>query len=133
MTATQHRISEKVRESIEEAHARLTSFEDEAQKVVADLLRKGRASRKEFKTLIHRLNTHEILEASPMKDLSGRAKHVREDLSHRLEVLVERAIAFSGVASREQVEDLARDLERLSRKLDKAVVGAARKGGRAKA
>ena len=106
-------IGEKVKESLEMAQARLANLEEEAQRVVA-------ASRKEVAHLFQRFNAQDLFERAHMKEWSGRARHVSEDMAHRLEDLRERVVTFVGVASREQVEDLARDLEKLARKGDKA-------------
>jgi polyhydroxyalkanoate synthesis regulator phasin len=113
-----------LKEGLEQAQARLATLEDEAQKVVHDLLGRSQTSRKEVAALLRRVNAQEFLDKDYVKEISGKAKHVGEDVAHRLEELRERAIAVAGVASREQVDELQRDLDRLSRKLDKLLSGA---------
>ncbi len=124
--ATQHNgIQQKVKESIEQAQQKLQVFEEEAQKVMTDLLEKGKAQRKELGTLLNKVQALEILEKVPVKDLQGRAKGVRRELTGRLEELVERAVTFAGVASVQQVEELSREITKLNKKLDKLSRGGA--------
>lgn len=118
--ATNHanKFGDRVKGSLEQAQSRLASLEEEAQKVVA-------ASRNQVSQLLQKFTPPELLDPKHLKDLTaewtGKAQHVGEDLSNRLDELRVRAIAFMGVASREQVEELARDVEKLSRKLDRLV------------
>lgn len=128
----QNGIQQKVKDSLEQAQAKLQIFEEEAQKVMADLVEKGRAQRKELTTLLNRIKAQEILEKVPVKELQGRAKGVGKELTTRLEELVERAVSFAGVASVQQVEELSKEITRLSKKLDKLTKESA-KGPKAKA
>jgi polyhydroxyalkanoate synthesis regulator phasin len=114
-----------LKESLEQAQARLTTWEEEAQKVMHGLLDRSHASRKEVAGLLRKVNARkDRLESEYVKEISGRARHVGADVTARLEDLRERAIAVAGVASREQVDELHRDLDRLARKLDKLLSGA---------
>ncbi len=121
MTArqTNHTLSNRMKEGIEAAQARLATLEKEAQKVVSELVSKGKASRKDVEELVARFNPEELLEVEVVKDIQGKAKHLASDLSHRIEEVREKVVTFAGVASREQVEDISKELDRLSRKLDK--------------
>jgi hypothetical protein len=141
------KVPEFLREPLEAAQARLESFEEEAQKVFKDLVQKGRASRKDFADLVQRLSKQDW----NMDDLRGRfgklreqgkeratewrgkAEHFRSDAVDRLENLQTKAISFLGVASREQVLELSRELDRLARRLDRGTNGkpAAKKARRA--
>jgi polyhydroxyalkanoate synthesis regulator phasin len=128
------KVPEFLREPIEAAQARLVEFEEEAQKVFKDLLEKGKASRKDIADLVQRLSKQdwkmEDLKGRVSKlraqgkeraqELRGRAESFRADAMERLEDLQTKAVAFLGVATREQVEELSRELGRLSRRLDKA-------------
>ncbi len=109
-----------LRESLEQAQMRLTTFEEEAQKVV-------QASRKEVAGLWQKVNAQDLFGNGYFKEISGRARLVGADVTARLEGLRGRAVAIVGVASRNQVEDIQRDLDRLSRKVDKLLNGGARK------
>jgi polyhydroxyalkanoate synthesis regulator phasin len=128
------KVPEFLREPIEAAQARLAEFEEEAQKVFKDLMKKGKDSRKDIADLVQRLSKQdwrmEELKGHVSKlraqgreraqELRGRAESFRADAMERLEDLQTKAVAFLGVATREQVEALSRELERLSRRLDKA-------------
>lgn len=114
-------LKERFQDSLERAQARLSTIEEEAQKMVRDVVERSVASRKEIASLIARVNAAEVLENPKVKQWQGKAKHVGDELQHHLEDLRGRVMDFAGVASREQVADLAKDLERLSRKIDRAV------------
>jgi predicted transcriptional regulator len=115
----QNTLTERFRESLEQAQSRLTNIEEEAQKMVQDVLDRSRASRKEVSNILARLNSGELIDPKTVKEWQGKAKHVSADLAHRFDELRSRAIAYAGVASREQVEEVARDLDKLSRKIDR--------------
>lgn len=128
------KVPEFLREPLEAAQARLAELEEEAQRVIKDLMKKGKESRKEVSILVQRLSKQDWsmgdlkgrmtkLGAQSMErayELKGRAESFRADAIERLEELQTKAVAFLGVASREQVEELSRELERLARRLDKA-------------
>jgi chromosome segregation ATPase len=128
------KVPEFLREPIEAAQARLAEFEEEAQKVLKDLLQKGKDSRKDIADMVQRLSKQDWkmddlkgrvskLRAQGMEraqELRGRAESFRADAMERLDELQTKAVAFLGVATREQVEGLSRELERLARRLDKA-------------
>ncbi len=128
------KVPEFLREPIEAAQARLVEFEVEAQKVFKDLMQKGKESRKDFAELVQRLSKQEwhvddikgrvtkLREQGLVRahEIRGRAESFRADAMERLEELQTKAVAFLGVATREQVEAPSRELERLSRRLDKA-------------
>ncbi len=127
------KIPEFLREPLEAAQARLTEFEEEAQKVFKDLMQKGKESRKDVTDLVQRLSrqdwsmdelkgrvtrlrVHGLERASELRD---RAESFRADALEKLEDLQTKAVAFLGVATREQVEELSTELEKLARRLDK--------------
>jgi hypothetical protein len=143
------KVPEFLREPLEAAQARLESFEEEAQKVFKDLVQKGRASRKDFADLVQRLSRQDwniddlrgrvdrLREQGRERatEWRGKAEHFRSDAFVKLEDLQTKAIGFLGVASREQVLELSRELEKLAKRLDLAANGkspAARKARRAK-
>jgi hypothetical protein len=128
------KVPEFLRESLVAAQERLEAFEGDAQKVLKDLVQKGRESRREITDLVQRLSRQDWrmdelrgrfgkLRAQGTKranELRGRAETFRTDAMERLEELQTKAISFLGVATREQVEDLSAELERLSKRLDQA-------------
>ena len=115
----QTKFAERFRDSLEQAQARLSNLEDEAQKVFQEIVDRSKASRKEMTALIAKINAGELFDKHTVKEWQGKAKHVSADIAHRFEELRSRAIAYAGVASREQVDEFAKDLDRLTRKIDK--------------
>jgi polyhydroxyalkanoate synthesis regulator phasin len=129
------KVPEFMRESLEAAQERLEAFEGDAQKLLKDLVQKGRESRKEITVLVQRLSKQDWrmddlrgrfgkLRAQGKEraqELRGRAEGFRTDAMEKLEDLQSKAITFLGVATREQVEELSAELERLARRLDQSV------------
>ena len=128
------KVPEFLRESLEAAQARLEVFEDEAQKVVKDLMQKGRESRRELTDLLQRVSKQDWTRMDDLRgrfgklraqgkerahELRGRADTFRTDAMEKLEDLQSKAITFLGVATREQVEELSAELERLARRLER--------------
>ncbi len=138
------KVPEFLREPLEAAQARLLEFEEEAQKVFKELIQKGKESRKDVAVLVQRLskqdwNMDELkgrvtkLREHGMEraqELRGRAESFRSDAMDKLDDLQAKAVEFLGVASREQVEELSKELERLAHRLDRTDHGAkpAKKG-----
>jgi hypothetical protein len=128
------RVPEFLREPLEAAQARLEAFEVEAQKVFKDLVQRGRESRKDVAVLVQRLSKQDwnvdelrsrvekLRETGRERatEWRGRAETFRSDAVERLEDLQAKAITFLGAASREQVEELSRELEKLVRRLDRS-------------
>ncbi len=135
------RVPEFLREPLEAAQARLMEFEEEAQRVFKELVQKGRESRKDVAELVQRLSKQDWkmdeLKGRVTKlrehglerahELRGRADAFRADALEKLEELQTTAVEFLGVATREQVEELARELERLARRIEKGGGGGKRK------
>ena len=136
-TARSIKVPEFLREPLEAAQARLEQFEGEAQKLIKDLMDRGRASRKDLEQMVHRLSKQdwtfpefktrlEKLQrqgAERAAEWRGRAGSFRTEALERLLDLQSRAVSFLGVATREQIEDLSKELDRLARRLDKAEKG----------
>ena len=135
------KVPEFIREPLEAAQARIEAFEEEAQKVLRDLVKR----RKDLADLIQKLskqdwNTELRGRFGKLRDqgrerageLRGRAETFRADAADRLENLQTKAIAFLGVASREEVLELSRELDKLARRLEKSGKAAAAKAAPAK-
>lgn len=133
------KVPEFLKEPLEAAQHRLEQFEVEAQRVLRDLMDKGRAGRKDFEQMVHRFSKQEWM-SPDMKhridklreqgvetaaELRGRAETFRAEAMERVIDLQGRAIAFLGVASRDQVEELSRELDHLAKRMPKG--GAARR------
>jgi DNA repair exonuclease SbcCD ATPase subunit len=136
------KVPEFLREPIEAAQARLGRLEEDAERVLKDLMGKGRAGRKEIEQIVARLSKQDW-KLPEMKERierfreqgveraaewRGRAETFRAEAMERVVDLQGRAIAFLGVASRDQVEELSREIDKLARKIGK---GGPRKGRKA--
>jgi polyhydroxyalkanoate synthesis regulator phasin len=127
------KVPEFLREPIVAAQARLEHLEEEAQRVLRDLMVRGRASRKDIEQMVHRLSQQDwsfpemrerieklrdqgVERASEWRE---RAESFRAEALDRMLDLQNRAVAFLGVATREQVQELSKELDRLARRIDK--------------
>lgn len=123
------KVPEFIREPLEAAQARIDAFEVEVQKVLRDLSKR----RKDFHDLVQKLSKQDWNNElrgrfGKLRDqgreradeLRGRAETFRADAVDRFEDLQTKAIAFLGVASREEVLELSRELDKLARRLEKA-------------
>ena len=128
------KVPDFLKTQLEAAQARLEQFEEEAQRVIHDLMVKGRASRKDIEQILHRLsrqdwtfpemkNRIEKLReqgAERAAELKDRAESFRAEALDKMVELQNKAVAFLGVASREQVEELSKELERLAKRIEKS-------------
>jgi polyhydroxyalkanoate synthesis regulator phasin len=128
------KVPEFLREPLQAAQVRLEQLEDEAQRVVRDLMVRGRASRKDIEHIVQRWskqdwtfpevkNRLEKLRdqgAERALELKGRAESLREETLERVVELQGRAVAFLGVATRSELGELSKELDRLARRLDRA-------------
>jgi hypothetical protein len=139
------RVPEFLREPLATAQARLEHLEVEAQRVLRDLMDRGRASRKDFEQMVSRLSKQDWTFPEMKQRLEklrdqgveraaewrGKAETFRAEALERMIELQSRAVAFLGVATREQVEELSKELDRLSRRIGKGEQPKrARKAGR---
>jgi ElaB/YqjD/DUF883 family membrane-anchored ribosome-binding protein len=138
------KVPEFLREPIEAAQARLGQLEEDAERVLKDLMDKGRASRKEIEQIVARLSKqdwkipemkHRIEKlrdqgVETAAEWRGRAETFRAEAMERVVDLQGRAIAFLGVASRDQVEELSRELDKLAKKIAKTAPKKQKKGAR---
>ncbi len=127
------KVPEFLREPLSAAQARLEHLEVEAQRVIRDLMDRGRASRKDLEQMVHRLSQQdwslpemrqrlEKLRETGVEraaEWRGRAESFRAEALERMIELQNRAVAFLGVATREQVEELSKELDRLARRIEK--------------
>ena len=127
------KVPEFLREPFVAAQARLEQFEGEAQRVLKDLVDRGRASRKDLEQIVQRLSKQEwtlpdvkhridrLREqgAERAAEWRGKADTFRVEALDRIVELQGRAVAFLGVATREQVEELSKELDRLAKRIDK--------------
>jgi hypothetical protein len=128
------KVPEFLKEPLEAAQARFGRLEVDAERVLRDLMDRGRASRKEIEQIVARLSKQDW-KLPEMKqrigklreqgveraaEWRGRAETFRSEAMDRVLDLQGRAIAFLGVASRDQVEELSKEIDRLARKIAKS-------------
>jgi hypothetical protein len=127
------KVPEFLKEPLEAAQARLGHLEEEAQRVIKDLMVKGRTSRKDIEQMVHRLSKQDWtfpdvkLRIEKLREQGvgraaewrGKAESFRAEALERVVELQSKAVAFLGVATREQVDELSKELERLARRLEK--------------
>jgi len=126
------KMPEFLREPIEQAQARLVQIEENAQKALKDLVVRGREGRKELEALVTKLSRDErvadlkirieklrVTGAERADEWRDKAEVFRAEALERVMELQGKAVSFLGVATREQVEELHRELDRLARKIEK--------------
>jgi hypothetical protein len=127
------KVPEFLREPLEAAQARLEQIEVEAQRVLKDLVERGRASRKDLEHMVQRLSKQDwtfpemkhridkLREQGVERAVEwrGKAETFRAEALERVMDLQGRAIAFLGVATREQVDEISKELDRLARRIEK--------------
>lgn len=101
-----------LREPIEVAQARLGTFEKDAQKFIGRVQKEWRQEWPEMRDRLDRLLAAGRERASEWR---GRAEHVRADVMDRLMDLVK----FLGVATRDQLEQLSREVDRIVKRIEK--------------
>ncbi len=137
------KVPEFLREPLVAAQARIGLIEEEAQRVLKDLVVRGRAGRKDIEEIVHRLSRQDFslpevrqrLEklrdqgAERAAEWRGRADSFRSEALERMLDLQTRAVQFLGVATRDEVQELSRELEKLAKRFEKK---GARRARRAK-
>jgi hypothetical protein len=127
------KVPEFLREPLEAAQARLEQIEVEAQRVLKDLVERGRASRKDLEEMVaklskqdwnfpemkHRIEKLREQGVERAAEWRGRAENFRAEAMERVVDLQGKAIAFLGVATREQVEEISKELDRLAKRIER--------------
>jgi hypothetical protein len=138
------KVPEFLKEQIEQAQARLGQLEEGAEKALKELLAKGRASRKDLEAVLVRISKDDrvvdlkgklekfqrtgAIRAEEWKD---RAETFRAEALERIVELQGKAVSFLGVATKDEVVELHRELDRLAKRFEKGQKARpARKGGR---
>ncbi len=110
------RVPEFMREPIEVAQARLGTFEKDAHRLIKDF--SGRVQKEwkqEWPEVRDRMDKLLAAGRERASEWRGRAEHVRADAMERLMELVK----FLGVATRDQLEQLSRDVDRILKRIEK--------------
>jgi ABC-type transporter Mla subunit MlaD len=96
--------------------SRIHDFQKEADKLASELSSRGQAQIKELEKLVAKLESAEWVDRS--QELAERAKVFGGELAGHLEEFQGKLANFVGVATRDQVSDLAKELKALSKKID---------------
>ncbi len=121
------RMPEFLREPFEAAQHRLEQFEGEAQRLFRDLMDRGREGRKDIEQMVQRLSKQDWT----FPEVKQRIEKLREQGAERAAEFREKAETFRSEAlerlvelqTREQVEDLSKELDRLARRFEKVEKG----------
>lgn len=138
------KVPEFLREPLEAAQVRFGQLEEEAQRMLKDLMVKGRASRKDVEQIVQKLSKQDWTfpemktridkfreqGAERAAEWRDKAETFRSEALDRVVELQSRAVSFLGVATRDQVDELSKELERLARRLDKADKVRTKKGSK---
>jgi hypothetical protein len=116
-----------LRESVEVAQARLEVLEAEAQKLLHEVqARFQKVSGKDWAEVKERLEHLREVGRERAEEWRDKAQEFRVDAAERLETLQERALRFLGVATREEVAELSREINKILKRLDEKKRKAAR-------
>lgn len=112
-----------VKQQLEDAQKRFASFEEEAERVLKGLIERGREHGKELEELIQKLNVRDlsVFRKAKIRDLGRTAEEASSEVRRRLDSIQSRVIEAVGVATKAQIDDINRELSRLSKKLDGVV------------
>lgn len=91
---------------LEDAKKRLVQFEKE-------LVKRGRAQQKEIESLLKN-----VRQGKPVKQLEKQAAAAGQEVKRRLDGLQGQVLGVLNIASRSDIQDLNRELSRLSKKVD---------------
>ena len=117
-----------LRESVEVAQARLEVIEAEAQKLLHEVqTRFQKVSGKDWAEVRERLDHLREVGMERAEEWKDKAQEFRVEAAEKLENLQITALRFLGVASREEVAELSREINKILKRLDDS---RRRKGGK---
>jgi len=125
-------VPEFLKEQLEQAQARIGQIEEGAEKALKELMQKGRASRKDLESILSRLSKDDRLVdlrgklekfqrtgAVRAEEWMDKAESFRSEALERIVELQGKAVSFLGVATKDEVEELHRELDRLAKRFEK--------------
>jgi transposase len=113
------KVPEFLREPLEAAQARLETFEEEAQRLLKEISASlERLRTEEWPEIKDRLERFREVGLERAQEWRGRAEHFRADALERLVELQGKAMRFLGVATRDEIEELSREIDRIMKRLD---------------
>ena len=139
-------VPEFLKVQIEQAQSRLAQLEEGAEKALKELADKGRASRKDLESMLVKLSKDDRLVdlrgklekfqktgADRAEEWKDKAETFRAEALERIVELQGKAVSFLGVATKDEVEELHRELDRLAKKFEKGQKARPAKKGSKKA
>jgi hypothetical protein len=121
-----------LRDQLEQAQARIALLEEGAEKALKDLMQKGRASRKDLEAVLVRLSKDDRLAdlrvtleklqktgAVRAEEWKDKAESFRAEALERIVEVQGKAVSFLGVATKDEVDELHRELDRLAKRFEK--------------
>ena len=115
-------FSEFLKSQVELVQSRIGEFQREADKFAAELSSRGQAQLKEMEKLVQKLDTSPLADRSA--EIVDRAKVFGGEFIHHFEDLHGKLADFVGVATHEQVSEIAKEIKGLSKKIDGLTKGA---------
>jgi predicted site-specific integrase-resolvase len=115
-------FSEFLKSQVEVVQGRIGEFQKEADKLATELSSRGQHQIKELEKLVQKLESLPIADRSA--EIADRAKHFGEEFINHFDDFQGKIVSFVGVATRDQVSDLAKELKNLSKKIDGITRGA---------
>ncbi len=120
-TKSNPKVEGFLRESVEVAQARLETLEAEAQKLLHEVsTRLQKVSGKDWAEVRERLEQIREVGRERAEEWKDRAQEFRVDAAERLEHLQVAALKFLGVATREEVAELSREINKILKRLDES-------------
>jgi ElaB/YqjD/DUF883 family membrane-anchored ribosome-binding protein len=108
-----------LRESVEVAQARFEFLEAEAQKILHEVqTRLQKVSGKDWAEVRERLDHLREVGMERAEEWKDKAQEFRVEAAEKLENLQVSALRFLGVASREEVAELSREINKILKRLD---------------
>ncbi len=115
------RVEGFLRESVEVAQARIEVLEAEAQKLLHDLqTRIQKVSGKDWAEVRERIEHLREVGMERAEEWKDKAQEFRVDAAEKLETLQVKALKFLGVATREEVAELSREINKILKRLDES-------------
>jgi polyhydroxyalkanoate synthesis regulator phasin len=126
------KVPEFLKDQLAQAQARIALLEEGAEKALKELVKKGRASKKELEAVLVKLSKDDRLADFKVKleklqrtgavraeEWKDRAETFRAEALERIVELQGKAVSFLGVATKDEVDELHRELDRLAKRFEK--------------
>lgn len=118
MARKQTVVANKVNEVQDFVLAQLEDARRRLQKIEKELVSRGRAQQKEIESLIGRVRS-----GKELRSLEKKANAATTEVKKALDGLQGQVLTALGIASHSEIEDITRELSRLSKKVDQVIKG----------